>query len=202
MRHLFVAAPLVLFSACNPPGDSQGSAHAESDETPTLDDEAVRAPATESDRAQSDRAQAEDAQSDRAPAEGAAPIEAPEAAAGAAGSNEPAASCGPSINRALMAREVLEREPVGTAGPFSADGEPIYLFAEFDNRAGPDSEVTLRWRHDASEHVFEQQMDVGVSPSWRTWARHRIAPSRTGAWAVDIVGPDDCVTRTVAFTAE
>lgn len=109
--------------------------------------------------------------------------------------------CRLTVNRALMAREVVDREPSGTSGPFAADGEPLYFFAEFDNRDGPETHVTLRWSHPDTEHEFTQTMSVGVSPAWRTWARHRIATSRVGAWKVEVLGDGGCRATAVEFQA-
>jgi hypothetical protein len=120
--------------------------------------------------------------------------------------NDPAqpadGDCSAELNRALMARAIVEREPDGTAGPFEANGESLYLFAEFHNGTAGDREYTFRWHHDGTETPFTQTMAVGVSPRWRTWARHRIAESQTGDWRVEVVSPEGCVAGTVAFRAE
>ena len=113
-----------------------------------------------------------------------------------------AESCAGELNRALMAREIVDREPAGTAGPFSANGEPLYLFAEFNNATDADRIYTIRWHHDGTPDVFTQTMTAGISPSWRTWARHRIAERQTGEWRLEVVSPEGCIAGTVAFQAE
>lgn len=114
---------------------------------------------------------------------------------------EPAA-CAGEIVRGVVAQDVQEREPVGAAGPFHADGEPTYVFLEVNNPDGPEKEYTLRWTYSGTDAApFTQTISAGVSPTWRTWARHRIREGQTGAWTVEVLNPDGCVAHTVAFEA-
>ena len=114
----------------------------------------------------------------------------------------PAASpCGNTIRRAVVARGVEAREPVGTEGPFPASGEPLYVFMEVNN---PDTELVLevRWFHDASGHQFGQRVTAGVSPRWRTWVRHRVQPTQAGEWRVEVRTPGGCLAAALTFAAE
>ncbi len=111
-------------------------------------------------------------------------------------------ACAGEIIRAVVAQGIEEREPVGAEGPFLANGEPTYVFLEVNNPDGPEKEYTLRWHYSGSDAApFSQNMTAGVSPSWRTWARHRLREGQTGAWSVEIVNPDGCTARTVSFEA-
>lgn len=100
--------------------------------------------------------------------------------------------CGVSLNRAVLARRIDGREPVGVADAFEADGERVYLFMEVDNRAGPEAALTVRWTHAATSEVFEQVVRAGRSPSWRTWAHRTLYPTLTGAWRVEVVTASGC----------
>ena len=114
----------------------------------------------------------------------------------------PAASpCGSTIRRAVVARGVEAREPVGTESPFPASGQPLYVFMEVNN---PDTELVLevRWFHDASGHQFGQRVTAGVSPRWRTWVRHRVQPTQAGDWRVEVRTPGGCLAAALTFAAE
>ena len=113
-----------------------------------------------------------------------------------------AAGCAAEVNRAIMARSIVDREPADTQGPFDANGDSLYIFAEFNNATQADQEYELRWHHDGTDAVFTQTMTAGISPTWRTWARHRIAPQQSGQWRVEVVSPAGCVATTVEFQAQ
>jgi hypothetical protein len=108
--------------------------------------------------------------------------------------------CGAMITRAAIARSIREREPVGTQGPFEANGEPVHVFLELNN-PNTEARMTVRWFHDGSQHQFGQDITAGVSPSWRTWVRHRILPEQTGTWRVDVFAPGECLAARLRFDA-
>lgn len=106
--------------------------------------------------------------------------------------------CSRAVIRARMARKIVNREPTDTEPPYVANGEQLYVFLEIANEV-EGSKWDVTWRHPSSDHSFNQQIEVGVSPAWRTWLRHRIAPEREGEWFVDINAPGGCGATTVAF---
>jgi hypothetical protein len=108
-------------------------------------------------------------------------------------------SCGVALTRSLLARRIENREPVGVADAFEADGERVYLFMEVDNRAGPEAALTVRWTHAATGEVFEQVVRAGRSPSWRTWAHRTLFPNLTGSWRVEVVTSSGCRVGAVDF---
>jgi hypothetical protein len=110
-------------------------------------------------------------------------------------------SCSISLTRATIARGVEHREPYGTSGPFRATGEPVYLHLEVDNPTGAEREMTIRWRHRSSDHLFTQTLEAGDSPRWRTWVYHRIWEDQTGDWEVEILDPSGCRIGEIAFTS-
>ena len=107
--------------------------------------------------------------------------------------------CGFSLNRALAATDVQDREPVGVNGPFEASGQPVYIFVDVHNPDGPEQTLTFEWNHPASGHTYSQTMDAGVSPRWRTWVRHRVRDGQHGAWTVDVLTADGCSLDRVTF---
>ncbi len=122
----------------------------------------------------------------------------PSSVSDSAAMDDPALPCAGMVNRALIARRIEAREPVDTHGPFEADGEPVHVFMELNN---PDVEATMtvRWFHDGSRHQFGQTITAGVSPSWRTWVRHRIQPEQTGRWRVQVLAPGECLAAELSF---
>jgi len=110
-------------------------------------------------------------------------------------------SCPLSINRSATAIDVSRREPVGVSSVFSANNVPVYVFMEIDNSDGPQRELTVRWNHLESDHVFEQTIPAGVSPTWRTWVYHIVRPEFTGRWHVEILAPGSCPVAELYFEA-
>ena len=106
--------------------------------------------------------------------------------------------CAEMVNRAVVARRIEDREPVGTQGPFEANGEPLHVFLELNN-PNTEARVTVRWFHDGTQHQFGQDITAGVSPSWRTWVRHRILPEQTGRWRVEVFAPGECLAARLQF---
>lgn len=123
----------------------------------------------------------------------------PSGSAGHTTTNE--RSCGLSINRTATAVDVSRREPVGISSVFSANDVPVYVFMEVDNTDGPEREMTIRWNHLDSDHVFEQTIPAGVSPTWRTWVYHIVRPQWTGRWHVEILAPGSCPVAELYFEA-
>ena len=110
-------------------------------------------------------------------------------------------SCSISINRTATATDVSRREPVGVNSVFSANDVPVYVFMEVNNADGPEREMTIRWNHLESDHVFEQTIPAGVSPTWRTWVYHIVRPQWTGRWHVEILAPGSCPVAELYFEA-
>jgi hypothetical protein len=115
----------------------------------------------------------------------------------------PSGHCSVSLNRALLARDVnrSERSPLGVADAFPASGDPVYLFMEVSNPAGPARDLRVRWEHPGSHHVFEEHIPAGVSPRWRTWVYHLIQPGLTGAWRVRVFDARGCQVGELGFDA-
>ena len=100
---------------------------------------------------------------------------------------------------AVAAREVVDRNPVDTDGPFVANGDPVYIHLTIDNSAGPEQEVTVQWNHLDTENQMTRNLQVGQSRRWRTWAYHRMRPSQVGDWRVLILDAQGCVLAQLDF---
>ena len=86
-------------------------------------------------------------------------------------------------------------------GDVPATEDPVYVYVQLGNAEGPETTARFVWEHAATEHTHEQTMDVGVSPTWRTWVRHRLLPTRTGSWTVRVFDAGGCEAATSQFTA-
>jgi hypothetical protein len=97
----------------------------------------------------------------------------------------------------VVAREIVEREPVDVSETFSfADGN-AYAFARIANDGEP-TEVSFVWFHrDAIYAAVE--MTIGASPRWRTWSSAELQP---GPWRVQLVGADGLIIAENSFTVE
>lgn len=185
------ALPLLLLAALLLPACPSGSPTPGDEAAPSADetrenDEAVGGEAAEADEAPAAQLEADEARDERI------------ADPGAIGGQE--YPCGSMLNRSLVARSIENREPVGTRSPFEADGEPVHVFMELNN-PNTEATMTVRWFHDGSQHRFGQTITAGVSPSWRTWVRHRILPEQTGRWRVQIFAPGECLAGELSFDA-
>jgi len=110
--------------------------------------------------------------------------------------------CPMSLNRLLLARRIEDREPAGTEAPFEASSDDaLYVYMDLNNRGGPDHQALITWQHAASEHEHSQSMDIGSSPNWRTWVRHRLNSRRVGTWTVEVAMEDGCELGTLTFEA-
>ncbi len=107
---------------------------------------------------------------------------------------------GPKVVRAVMARGVKDRVALDPGTEFSADGSRVYAYAEFDNRAGPETHVHFVWR--LGERVYSQaRLRIGRSPSWRTWSYHRVGARQAGEWTVEIRSEQGDLLHTLTFSA-
>lgn len=105
--------------------------------------------------------------------------------------------------RLELALTIEEREPVHFAEGCVQTNDEVstYAFLQVNN---PEEEVEVRvlWTHTASGHTHEQTLTVGVSPSWRTWGRHRLWEGKEGDWSIQVFAPDDTELGRIDFLAK
>lgn len=115
-------------------------------------------------------------------------------------SGEPAesAAAAPTVVRAEVCADVVEREPVQTSTSFSADVGQLYCFTEIRGAEG--TTVTHAWIHEGTTRA---RVELPVrSNRWRTWSSKQILPEWTGAWQVKILDADGVVLETLDFVVE
>ena len=104
-----------------------------------------------------------------------------------------------SIDRAVIAVYVEEREPIDEGVSFDSSVGKLYCFTHL---MGAESETFIR-------HVWyykdKEMADVLLtikSSSYRTYSSKNILSFWTGDWMVEILGEDDTLLKTVNFTIE
>lgn len=108
--------------------------------------------------------------------------------------------CSFRLNRATVARNVEQREPVDATGPFPADGSPLFVFIDADNRGDEASDhATVRWIHRATGGVWSNRARLGRNHRWRTWVDRVLPATRVGAWQAQIIDDQGCLLRTLDF---
>jgi len=215
MRTMVLAAALVAGAAgCSRCGadDAPGTDEAEGSGVPSETPEAPEAEAPSNGEAETGAAATDGTGDGEADAPNGTPTGGEEAAAAADDEMPPPAEpprvdntrsteCAFEVHRLVMATAVENREPVAVMGDVSASSEPVYVYAQIGNPDGPETTARFLWEHGGSDHTHEQTMDVGVSPTWRTWVRHRLLPTRAGEWTIRVFDADGCEAATTRFTA-
>jgi hypothetical protein len=107
---------------------------------------------------------------------------------------EPSAAI--TVEQAVIAREIEDREPVGESTSFPAE---IGQLACFTRIVGAEEETFIYhvWRHGDTERA-RVRLPVR-SAAWRTWSTKKIDPSWTGAWTVQILDAGENVLDTLSF---
>jgi hypothetical protein len=85
------------------------------------------------------------------------------------------------VERLVVARGIVDREPQGVDTAFAPDEKRLFAFVEVDNpeRAPGDLKVTFVRPDGTSQPPVA--LDIGSSPRWRTWAFTRQAHAK-GTW--------------------
>jgi len=90
-----------------------------------------------------------------------------------------------SLVEGVMAKKIVEREPVEIASRFSSDVGQVNAFVRIKND-GPPTKAVMIWRHGDQEQ-FRIDLKIGTSPTWRTWSRMTMSERKKGAWVVELL---------------
>jgi hypothetical protein len=97
----------------------------------------------------------------------------------------------------VMAREVLDREPVDLTTSFSPEDGRAFVHASIGN-PGPPTQVSFLWFHGDALYTTVET-DVGTSMRWRTWSSAEVW---LGEWRVQVVAADGKVLGEKSFSVE
>ena len=114
------------------------------------------------------------------------------AAAGPASAQE----SGLTVEKMIFCTGIEDRLPVGESTQFFESAERIYCYTRI-NGAADTLDVTHVWYYGDEEKA---RVDLTIkSASWRTWSSKKMLPAWSGAWRVDILGPDEKVLLSREF---
>ncbi len=100
------------------------------------------------------------------------------------------------ILRAVIATQVIDREPVGVDRTFTRAAETLCCFTHLEN-PGPVTILDHVWFY-RGEEMARIPLRVDT-PSWRTWSTKRIRPDWTGTWRVDVQDVEGRVITSLEF---
>ena len=99
------------------------------------------------------------------------------------------------IREFVLAKNVVDREPVDITSTFSTSDQQVYAFVRVDNPGMP-TNVSFVWHRDDQVHATIRN-SVGTSSGWRTWSSARLSP---GQWRVMVVMEDGRVAGEKSFS--
>ena len=83
-----------------------------------------------------------------------------------------------------MAKEIVNKMPVGVSGIFLNDVNILFCFTAVDN-AIKDNKIIHTWKHNKQDYL-KSFIRVGDSPHWRCWSKITVRPEMTGDWQVTV----------------
>lgn len=105
------------------------------------------------------------------------------------------------VSRAVFAREIEDREPVGLSRTVNRDDEVQYFFTEI---AGAEKPTTIvhYWFADGVP-VSVAELEVKPSARWRTWSSREPGSDAARTWEVIVVEKDTgCILKSMAMLTE
>ena len=100
------------------------------------------------------------------------------------------------VDEAVVARSILDRQPQDTGSAFTPDVGQLICWSKVTGAGG--TSVHHVWFHGDTQ-VGDVELQVGGSP-WRTWSRKTVPADWTGAWPVEIRDAAGTVLKRIDFT--
>ncbi len=95
---------------------------------------------------------------------------------------------------------VAGRELQGRATRFTTDVGTLHAWVKIKNDGSP-RQIDMIWRKQGVE-TFRYSLDIGKSPSWRTWSKKTVAKTDSAPWSVQIVSKSGEVLAERSFTID
>ena len=105
----------------------------------------------------------------------------------------------PEARRALLALDVVDREPVGPVSDVLSafpDIQRVYFYTDVRNAGG--SEIVHRWLLDGAL-MAERRFSVGSNYRWRVFSAKDLEPGQLGWWRVELRDGDDRLLAEQSF---
>ncbi|HHL73792.1 MAG TPA: DUF2914 domain-containing protein [Bacteroidetes bacterium] len=103
------------------------------------------------------------------------------------------------VERMVIAENVVDREPEGDGTSFPAGTEKLYCFTHIKG-AQEETTITHRWMMGDSV-MAEVQLPV-KSTSWRTWSSKNFVPGWAGEWKVQVLDGAGNVLKETSFVLQ
>ncbi|MEJ2193187.1 MAG: DUF2914 domain-containing protein [Nitrospirota bacterium] len=100
------------------------------------------------------------------------------------------------VQRFVVARDVVDREPVGVSQSLPVTVGTVYAFLEAGS-VEADTVVSFVWLHMGQE-LARVDIPLKESPRYRTWSSKRLG-GRTGAWTVRLLDSQGEVLAETSF---
>lgn len=98
------------------------------------------------------------------------------------------------VINAVLAKNVVEREPVDIVQSYDVSDDEGWCFARIYNSEGLLT-ITFKWYHEDSIYI-QVDAKIGESKSWRTYSNVQL---KEGPWRIEIIGPDNSVLKEIRF---
>ena len=106
------------------------------------------------------------------------------------------------VHRFVVARDVVDREPVDAGETFAASDERLFAFFEFRNRGGDEQELSVTFEGPDGRTTGHVMLSVPADVwRWRTWAWTRGA-DEPGEWTAQVHDADGALIGSQTFTVE
>ena len=102
-----------------------------------------------------------------------------------------------SVEEIYICKDVIDREPVGSASGFSKNVEKLYCWTKITGVTSGAEVVKHVWYYGDRE-MSSVSLTIKGSP-WRTWTSKKIVPSWSGTWTVKIFDSEDNEIKQVTF---
>lgn len=101
------------------------------------------------------------------------------------------------VTRAVVATDVVDREPVGEADTFAADVGQVFFYTVLEGDFG-ETRLEHVWLYQGEEMARVPLTVRG--PRWRTWSSKSLVPEWSGSWEVQLVDENGTVLDSASFT--
>lgn len=98
---------------------------------------------------------------------------------------------------ALIAKDVVARQPVEPAEHFDAEVGALVCWTKVTSHAVP-TKITHVWYYE-DRQVMRIALDVKTA-KWRTWSRKTVHSNHTGRWKVEVLDENGSLLKTVNFS--
>ena len=98
------------------------------------------------------------------------------------------------VKSAVLAKNVVEREPISIVQSYELSDDEAWCFTRIHNTKGL-LNIHFKWYHEDGLYT-QMKTKIGESESWRTYSNVEL---KEGSWRVEIVGPEGKVLKEIRF---